>query len=231
MKFNSILSLLCVTGVLAATLTGCGSSTSASGSSGSSASASNTISSSSSASTDSASTEIFGQVQSISTTSLTLLVGGPMHGGGGSAKPNGTAVPSGQAPSDHSTSDQSKPDNASSQPPQAAGSAAGSSDTGSSAASSSAQPDKSGSAPSKQTETIAISDTTAIKVEGTSGETDGTVSDITQGSFVDVTVDANNTATTIVVKNADSAGAPAAQGAAPSTGTSGTGSSSASGSN
>lgn len=219
MKFKSILSLLCATGVLAAVLTGCGSS----------ARASSTISSSSSASTDSASSEISGQVQSVSATSLTLLVGGhkgSAPGQGGPSKPDETAASSGKTPPDSSASGQSKPDHTAPQAPQTAGDAAGSSDTGS--ASSAAQPDQSGSAPSQETMTITISDTTAIRVEGTSGETDGTIADITQSSFVDVTVDANNTATTIVVKNAGPTGAPDAQSAGSSAGT---GTSSASSSN
>ena len=218
MKLKGTVSVLCITGLLAATLAGCGSSASGSSTS-SSAGAGSASSASTSTSAEAAGSTLSGQVQSVTGDSLTLLLGGgpdkqggggpDKQGGGGPDKQGGTA-PSGQTPptsgtssSQKSTSDQtSQP----SQPPQlTSGSSA---DPGSSG--------KGGSAPAQgdnnsgaQTVTISMNDSTVVKVQGTSGESDGTVDDIAEGAFVEVTMGENNTAATVVVK--PSASAPTGQ--------------------
>jgi hypothetical protein len=53
------------------------------------------------------------------------------------------------------------------------------------------------------TETVAITitDDTAIKVESVSGETDGSIDDVKEGAVLDVTLDDNNIATSVIIKN------------------------------
>lgn len=210
MKLKGTVSVLCITGLLAATLAGCGSSASGSSKS-SSAGAGSASSASTSTSTEAAGSTLSGQVQSVTGDSLTLLLGGgPDKQGGGGPDKQGGSAPSGQTPptsgtssSQKSTSDQtSQP----SQPPQLT--------SGFSAAPGSSG--KSGSAPAQgdnnsgaQTVTISMNDSTVVKVQGTSGESDGTVDDIAAGAFVEVTLGENNTAATVVVK--PSASAPTGQ--------------------
>ena len=95
MKLKGTVSVLCITGLLAATLAGCGSSASGSSTS-SSAGAGSASSASTSTSAEAAGSTLSGQVQSVTGDSLTLLLGGgpDKQGGGGPDKQGGTA-PSG----------------------------------------------------------------------------------------------------------------------------------------
>lgn len=112
-------------------------------------------------------------------------------------KPDGEA-PSGEAPA--------KPDgdNSDSQAPSDNGSGNGGAPNGA--------PDGQGQVPSMFTAsgesiTFTLTDDTQITVEQGSETTDGTVDDIKEGSILELTLDADNNALTVVVKNAGGPGA------------------------
>lgn len=195
MKLKSTLSLLCVTGLMAMALAGCGSNSAGTASAASAASNSENVSSSS----EPSSSEIIGQVQSVSDKTVTLLLGdltdagqnqngAPAVGGGSSSASLNTSPDALQAPTDGQSSSQ-----------QPGGQPGG-------------QPDENqpvDSQPARRevfmagTETadITITDDTAINVETVSGETEGSIDDIKEGTVLDVTMDDNNMATAIIVKN------------------------------
>ncbi|WP_294856088.1 hypothetical protein [uncultured Oscillibacter sp.] len=192
MKLKSTLSLVCVTGLMAMALAGCGSSGGNSANPTSAASNSANTSESS----ESGGSQIIGQVQSISDKTVTLLLGTMEDGGqgqaGGPAQPAGSSAsgepikPSdeGQAPSGSQPSGQQpggQPDGK-----QPGGGQPGGGKT---------------FVAGTETVFITIADDTAITVESISGETDGTIDDIKEGTVLDVVLGDNNTATSVIVKN------------------------------
>lgn len=199
MKLKSTLSLLCVTGLMAMALAGCGSSA---GKASAASAASNSANASSS--NESSSSEMIGQVQSVSDKTVTLLLGdltdagqsqdgAPAVGDGSSSaslnsSPNTLKAPTDGQPSGSQSSSQQPGGQPSGQPGEKQP------DVG--------QPDG-GEVFTAGTETavITLTDDTAIEVETVSGETEGSIDDVKEGSVLDVTLGGNNTATTIIVKN------------------------------
>lgn len=223
MKLKSTLSLLCVTGLMAMALAGCGSSSA--GASNAPSAASKSVSTS--ASSEPSSSEIIGQVQSVSDKTVTLLLGDLTDAGqnqnGVPAQPAGSSssganlnaqAPSGSQPS---TSSQ-QPSGGQSSSQQPSGQPDGK------------QPDvgQPGGAQNftagTETKTITLTDDTVIKVENVTGETVGSIADIKEGAVLDATLGDNNTATTVIIKNimADSSAAPISSGVSmPATSSSG----------
>jgi hypothetical protein len=78
-----------------------------------------------------------------------------------------------------------------------------------------------------ETVSITLSDSTEIVEEGVSGETDGTIDDITVGSVLDVTLGADQTVTTVRIENVNSPDGAVASGASETAGTSPSGASEA----
>lgn len=200
MKLKSTLSLLCVTGLMAMALAGCGSSSAGTSSAASAASKS----ASTSTSSEPSSSEVIGQVQSVNDKTVTLLLGdltdAVQNQNGAPAQPAGSSSSgpslssspnSSQAPSNGQPSQQPGSQQPSVQPSQPDGK----------------QPDAvqpgGGKTFTAGTETTAITltDNTVIKVESTTGETDGSIADVKEGAILDVTLGDNNTATTVIVKN------------------------------
>lgn len=211
MKFKSTLSLLCVTGLMAMALAGCGSSSAGTASSVSAASNSANTSSSS----ESGSSEIIGQVQSVSDKTITLLLGELTDAGqnqnGAPAEPAGSSSSSASLNSSPDTAQapsNGQPGGGQSSSQQPSGQPDGKRPDG-------AKPDAGqpggGKTFTAGTETVAITitDDTAIKVESVSGETDGSIDDVKEGAVLDVILGDNNIATTVIIKNV-MAGNPAA---------------------
>ncbi|WP_312634985.1 hypothetical protein [Oscillibacter sp.] len=193
MKLKSTLSLLCVTGLMAMALAGCGSS--GANSENPTGAASNSASTSGSG--ESGGSQIIGQVQSISDKTVTLLLGTMEDGGqgqaGGPAQPAGSSAsgepikPSsdeGQAPSGSQPSGQQPSDQPDGKQP--GGGQPGGGKT---------------FVAGTETVFITIAGDTAITVQSISGETDGTIDDIKEGTVLDVVLGDNNTATSVIVKN------------------------------
>ncbi|MET0016911.1 hypothetical protein [Oscillibacter sp.] len=207
MKLKSIISLLCVTGLMAMALAGCGSSSA--GTSSAASTASKSASASTSTSSKSSSSEVIGQVQSVSDKTVTLLLGdltdagqnqngAPPQSAGSSStdaslssSPNSSQVPSNAQPGQQPSGQQSSDQQSSDQPSKPDGK----------------QPDAVQPGGAKTftagTETTAITLTngTVIKVESVTGETDGSIADVKEGAVLDVTLGDNNAATTVIVKN------------------------------
>lgn len=214
MKLKSTLSLLCVTGLMAMALAGCGSSSAGASNAPSAASKS----ASTSASSESSSSEIIGQVQSVSDKTVTLLLGDLTDAGqnqnGAPAQPAGSgssgANLNAQAPSG------SQPSTSSQQPSGQQPSGGQSSSQQPSGQPDGKQPDvgQPGGAQNftagTETKTITLTDDTVIKVENVTGETVGSIADVKEGAVLDATLGDNNTATTVIIKNvvADSSAAP-----------------------
>lgn len=203
MKLKSTLSLLCVTGLMAMALAGCGSS--GAGSADAASTASNSANTSESSEPDGS--KIIGQVQGVSGNTITLLLG-TMEDGGQDRT---------------GESDQPADSNASSAPLKPSPDVE---ETPSSSQSDGQQPDgrPDGERPEggqlgggktfavgTETVTVTITDDTAITVESISGETAGTVDDIKEGALLDVALGDDNTATVVIVK-ATMAVPPAAPG-------------------
>lgn len=214
MDFKKGLSLLCASGLLLLALTGCGSGKSA-GSDGESQETGETQSETKN--TDLSNSEIVGQVQSIDDKKITLLLGTLSSEGQPEQAPSGSAE--GSDSSNPAQSDNAQP---SSNDQAANGSGAAGQGTGESEGPKNtdnppAQPEgengsekPSGKAPSggqstftagTETVIITLTDDTAIQVESASGETDGSLADITVGAVLDVTIGDQDTATAVVVKS------------------------------
>lgn len=200
MKLKSTLSLLCVTGLMAMALAGCGSSSAGTASTPSAASKS----ASASTSSESSSSEVIGQVQSINDKTVTLLLGDLTDAGqnqnGAPAQPAGSSSSSAslssspnssQAPSNGQPGQKPSGQQPSEQPSQPDGK----------------QPDAAQPGDAKtftagtETKDITLTDDTAIKVESVTGETDGSIADVKEGAILDVTLGDNNTAATVIIKN------------------------------
>lgn len=182
MKLKSTLSLVCVTGLMAMALAGCGSSGGNSANPTSAASNSANTSESS----ESGGSQIIGQVQSISDKTVTLLLGTMEDGGQGQA--GGPAQPAGSSASGEpiKPSDEGQAPSGSQPSGQQPGGQPGDGKT---------------FVAGTETVFITIADDTAITVESISGETDGTIDDIKEGTVLDVVLGDNNTATSVIVKN------------------------------
>lgn len=200
MKLKSTLSLLCITGLMAMALAGCGSSSAGTSSAASTAGNSANTSTSS----ESSSSEIIGQVQSVSDKTVTLLLGDltdagqnqngapALSAGSSSSGASLSSAPSSsQAPSNGQPGQQSGGQQPSEQPSQPDGK----------------QPDAGQPGGAKtftagtETTAITLTDDTVIKVESVTGETDGSIADVKEGAILDVTLGDNNTATTVIIKN------------------------------
>lgn len=182
MKLKSTLSLVCVTGLMAMALAGCGSSGGNSANPTSAASNSANTSESS----ESGGSQIIGQVQSISDKTVTLLLGTMEDGGQGQA--GGPAQPAGSSASGEpiKPSDEGQAPSGSQPSGQQPGGQPGGGKT---------------FVAGTETVFITIADDTAITVESISGETDGTIDDIKEGTVLDIVLGDNNTATSVIVKN------------------------------
>ncbi|MEA4942169.1 hypothetical protein SDC9_72600 [bioreactor metagenome] len=195
MKLKSTLSLLCVTGLMAMALAGCGSSSAGTASTPSAASKS----ASASTSSESSSSEVIGQVQSISDKTVTLLLGdltdagqnqngAPAQPAGSSSSsaslsssPNSSQAPSNGQPGQKPSEQPSQPDGKQPDAAQPGGAKIFTAGT--------------------ETKDITLTDDTAIKVESVTGETDGSIADVKEGAILDVTLGDNNTAVTVIIKN------------------------------
>ncbi len=195
MKLKSTLSILCVTGLMAMALAGCGSSSAGTASSASTAG----NSASTSTSGESGSSEVIGQVQSVSDKTVTLLLGDLTDAGrnqdGAPAQPAGSSsssaslIPSdsSQAPSNGQPGGQQSGE----QPGQPDGKQPNAGQPGGAKAFTAGT----------ETTDITLTDNTVIKVESVTGETDGSIADVKEGAVLDVTLGDNNTADTVVIKN------------------------------
>ncbi|WP_369282604.1 hypothetical protein [Oscillibacter sp. GMB15532] len=206
MKFKSTLSLLCVTGLMAMALSGCGSS----GADSSNAASGASNSANTSGSSEPNRSKIIGQVQGISDNTITLLLGTLEEGGqertGEPAKPadsDASSAPSKPSPDAEQAPSSSQSDGQQPDSQQPGGRPDGEQPEG-------GQPGGGKTfAGGTETVTITITDDTEITVESISGETAGTINDIKEGAVLDVTLGDDTTATVVIVK-ATMAGPPAA---------------------
>lgn len=199
MKLKSVLSLLCVTGLMAMALAGCGSS--GAGSASAASAASNSANTSGPSEPDSS--KIIGQVQSISDKTITLLLGTLEDGGQGR-----TGEPTQPADSG-SSSTPSKPSPDAEQAPSGSQPSGQQPDSQQPGGQSDGKQQPEGGQPGggktfaagTDTITFTVTDDTAITVESSSEETVGTIDDIKEGALLEVVLGEDNTAAAVTVKD------------------------------